>query len=87
MIRTGQVIESAVTGEVLIFDKTARDTGGADILVETILRPGAFAAAALEDVRRPGVPHTLQRVALALGAPLGRAFGYRPSYEPAGAWR
>lgn len=41
MIRTGQSIENPVTGEVLIFHKTSRDTGGEYVLVETVLRPGA----------------------------------------------
>ena len=182
MIRTGQSIENPVTGEVLIFHKTSRDTGGEYVLVETILRPGATVAAAhvhpyqsesfqvlegrvgmkvgreklelgagdgvtvlpgtahkfwnagegearftcevrpagafeqlietmfglaadgktskkgmpnplrlaviarhhFDDVRLPTIPHALQRAALALGAPLGRAIGYRAVYEPAG---
>ena len=46
MIRTGQTIENPVTGEVLIFRQTSRDTGGEYVLVETILRPGATVAAA-----------------------------------------
>jgi quercetin dioxygenase-like cupin family protein len=181
MIRTGQTIENPVTGEVLIFHKTSRDTGGEYVLVETILQPGATVAAAhshpyqsesfrviegnvgmkvggdkmelepgdavtvlprtahkfwnagdgqarftcevrpagafeqlietmfslaadgktskkgmpnplrlaviarhhFDDVRLPVIPHVLQRVALALGAPLGKAFGYREAYEAA----
>ena len=181
MIRTGQTIENPVTGEVLIFRKTSRDTGGELVLVETILRPGATVAAAhshpyqsesfqvlegrvgfrvgrdkvelgsgegvtvlprtahkfwnagdgparftceirpagafeqlietmfglaadgktsrkgmpnplrlaviarhhFDDVRLPLIPHALQRAALALGAPLGKAFGYREAYEAA----
>jgi quercetin dioxygenase-like cupin family protein len=46
MIRSGQTIENPVTGEVLVFHKTSRDTGGEYVLVETILRPGATVAAA-----------------------------------------
>jgi hypothetical protein len=46
MIRSGQTIENPVTGEVLIFHKTSRDTGGEYVLVETILRPGATVVAA-----------------------------------------
>jgi quercetin dioxygenase-like cupin family protein len=34
------------------------------------------------DVRLPFPPAWAQRIALALGAPLGRMLGYRPSYEP-----
>jgi mannose-6-phosphate isomerase-like protein (cupin superfamily) len=34
------------SGEVLVFHKTSRDTGGEYVLVETILRPGATVAAA-----------------------------------------
>ena len=181
MIRTGQTIENPVTGEVLIFRQTSRDTGGESVLVETILRPGATVAAAhshpyqsesfqvleghvgfkvgrdkvelgpgegvtvlprtahkfwnagegtarfsceirpagafeqlietmfglaadgktskkglpnplrlaviarhhFDDVRLPLIPHALQRAALALGASLGKAFGYREAYETA----
>jgi quercetin dioxygenase-like cupin family protein len=181
MIRTGQTIENPVTGEVLIFHQTSRDTGGESVLVETILRPGAGVAAAhshpyqsesfqvlegrvgfkvgrekvelgpgdavtvlprtahkfwnsgdgtarftceirpagafeqlietmfglaadgktskkgmpsplrlaviarhhFDDVRLPLIPHVLQRAALALGAPIGKAFGYREAYEAA----
>jgi mannose-6-phosphate isomerase-like protein (cupin superfamily) len=36
-----------------------------------------------DDARLPLIPHTLQRAALALGAPLGKALGYRPVYEAA----
>jgi len=181
MIRTGQTIENPVTGEMLIFRETSRDTGGEHVLVETILRPGATVAAAhshpyqsesfqvlegrvafkvgrrkvelgpgegvtvlprtahkfwnagegtarftceirpagafeqlietmfglaaagktskkgmpsplrlaviarhhFDDVRLPVIPHALQRLALALGAPIGKAFGYREAYEAA----
>jgi quercetin dioxygenase-like cupin family protein len=181
MIRSGQTIENPVTGEVLIFHKTSRDTGGEYVLVETILRPGATVAAAhshpyqsesfhvlegrvgfklggkkvelgpgesvtvlprtahkfwnadggqarftcevrpagafeqlietmfglaadgktsrkgmpnplrlaviarhhFDDVRLPLIPHFLQRAALAMGAPIGKAFGYGATYEAA----
>ena len=181
MIRSGQTIENPVTGEVLVFHKTSRDTGGEYALVETILRPGATVAAAhshpyqseafrvlegrvgfkvggkkvelapgdgvtvlpptahkfwntsegparftcevrpalafeqpietmfglaadgktskkgmpsplrlaviarhhFDDVRLPLIPHFLQRAALALGAPISKAFGYREAYEAA----
>jgi quercetin dioxygenase-like cupin family protein len=181
MIRTGQKIENPVTGEELIFHKTSRDTGGEYVLVETILRPDAFVAAAhshpyqsesfevlegtigfkvgrqkvelgpgesvtvlprtahkfwnagdgtarftceirpagafeqlietmfglaadgktskkgmpsplrlaviarhhFDDVRLPLIPHVLQRAALAMGAPIGKALGYREVYEAA----
>jgi quercetin dioxygenase-like cupin family protein len=181
MIRTGQRIENPITGEVLIFHKTSRDTDGEYVLVETILNPGATVAAAhshpyqsetfqvlegrvgfkvggkkvelgagegvtvlprtahkfwnasdgaarftceirpamafeqlietmftlaadgktskkgmpnplqlaviakhhFDDVRLPVIPHVLQRAALTMGAPLGKAFGYREGYEAA----
>jgi mannose-6-phosphate isomerase-like protein (cupin superfamily) len=35
-------------------------------------------------VRLPVVPHLLQKAALVPGALLGRALGYRPTYEPVG---
>jgi quercetin dioxygenase-like cupin family protein len=48
------------------------------------LRLAVIARHHFDDVRLPVIPHALQRAALALGAPLGRAFGYRATYEPAG---
>jgi quercetin dioxygenase-like cupin family protein len=46
MIRSGDRLENAVTGEVLVFHRTAAETGGESVVVETILRPDAFVAAA-----------------------------------------
>jgi quercetin dioxygenase-like cupin family protein len=44
MIRKGDRLENPVTGEVLIFHRTSRETGGEAVLVETIVRPGGFVA-------------------------------------------
>jgi quercetin dioxygenase-like cupin family protein len=46
MIRPGDRIENPVTGEVLIFHRTSAETGGEAVLVETIVRPDGFVAAA-----------------------------------------
>lgn len=46
MIRAGDMLVNPVTGERLIFRKTARDTGGAAVVFETIVAPGGFVAAA-----------------------------------------
>jgi mannose-6-phosphate isomerase-like protein (cupin superfamily) len=46
------------------------------------LRLAVIAQAHFDVVRLPKIPHALQRAALAVGAPLGRAVGYRPTYEP-----
>ena len=46
MICAGDKLENPVTGEILIFHRTARQTGGAAVRVETILRPHGFVAAA-----------------------------------------
>src|SRR5215218_1591674 len=46
MIHTGDRLENPVTGEVLIFHRTSRDTRGESVLVETIVRPGGFVAEA-----------------------------------------
>jgi quercetin dioxygenase-like cupin family protein len=46
MIHKGDRLENPVTGEVLIFHETSRDTGGELVLVETIVRPGGFVAEA-----------------------------------------
>jgi quercetin dioxygenase-like cupin family protein len=46
MIRTGDRLENPVTGEVLVFHRTSADTDGESLLVETIVEPGGFVAAA-----------------------------------------
>ena len=46
MIRKGDRLENPITGEVLIFHRTSHDTGGEAVLVETIVRPDGFVAAA-----------------------------------------
>ena len=46
MIRPGDRLENPVTGEVLIFHRTAEQTGGESVLVEVIVRPHGFVAAA-----------------------------------------
>jgi mannose-6-phosphate isomerase-like protein (cupin superfamily) len=49
-------------------------------------RLAVIAKAHFDDVRLPVVPDALQRAALAMGAPLGRMLGYRPTYEPTPAF-
>jgi quercetin dioxygenase-like cupin family protein len=46
------------------------------------LRLAVIARAHFDTVRLPFPPSTLQRLGLAMGAPLGRAFGYQPVYVP-----
>ena len=46
MIRKGDRVENPVTGEILIFHRTSRETDGEAVLVETIVRPDGFVAAA-----------------------------------------
>jgi quercetin dioxygenase-like cupin family protein len=46
------------------------------------LRLAVIARHHFGDVRLPFPPAWMQRLGLALGAPLGRLFGYRPTYEP-----
>jgi quercetin dioxygenase-like cupin family protein len=46
MIHRGDRLENPVTGEVLVFHRTAADTRGESVLVETIVRPHGFVAAA-----------------------------------------
>ena len=44
MIQAGDKLENPVTGEVLIFHQTSRETEGEAVVVETIVRPGGFVA-------------------------------------------
>jgi quercetin dioxygenase-like cupin family protein len=46
MIRAGDRLENPVTGEVLVFHRTSEQTNGESVLVETIVRPDGFVAAA-----------------------------------------
>ena len=46
MIRAGDRLENPVTGEVLVFHRTSTETNGKAVLVETIVRPDGFVAAA-----------------------------------------
>ena len=46
MIRRGDRLENPVTGETLIFHETSRETGGESVLIETIVQPDGFVAAA-----------------------------------------
>src|SRR3954467_476825 len=47
------------------------------------LRLAPIANHHFDDVRLPVVPHKLQKLALVLGAPAGRAVGYSPTFDPA----
>ena len=49
-----------------------------------LLRLAVVARAHFDDVRLPFPPALVQRLGLALGAPLGRLLGYGTTYEPAG---
>jgi quercetin dioxygenase-like cupin family protein len=46
MIHPGDRLENPVTGEILVFHRTAAETDGEFVLVETIVRPHGFVAAA-----------------------------------------
>lgn len=46
MIRAGDVLENPVTGERLLFRKTASDTSGEAVVFETFVEPDGFVAAA-----------------------------------------
>jgi quercetin dioxygenase-like cupin family protein len=46
MIHKGDRLENPVTGEVLVFHRTSAETNGESVLVETIVRPHGFVAAA-----------------------------------------
>ena len=48
------------------------------------LRLAVIAKAHFDDVRLPFPPSSLQRLGLAVGAPIGRLLGYEPTYAPAG---
>jgi hypothetical protein len=45
------------------------------------LRLAVIANNHFDDVRLPGIPHALQKLALAMGAPVGRLVGYGATYD------
>jgi quercetin dioxygenase-like cupin family protein len=47
-----------------------------------LVRLAVIANAHFGDVRLPFPPAWIQKAGLALGAPLGRSLGYRPTYDP-----
>jgi quercetin dioxygenase-like cupin family protein len=75
MIRSGQTIENPVTGEVLVFHKTSRDTDGEYVLVETILRPGATVAAAHSHPYQSETFHVLEAASASRSAARRSSFG------------
>ncbi|MGH3024521.1 MAG: cupin domain-containing protein [Gaiellaceae bacterium] len=46
MIRTGDTVENPVTGERITFLATSADTNGEAVVIETVVRPQGFVAAA-----------------------------------------
>ena len=48
------------------------------------LRLAVIANSHFDTVQLPFPPAILQRIALGMGAPLGKLFGYKPTYTPAG---
>jgi quercetin dioxygenase-like cupin family protein len=46
LIRTGDIIENPVTGERITFLATSADTDGDMVVIETVVQPGGFVAAA-----------------------------------------
>jgi quercetin dioxygenase-like cupin family protein len=46
------------------------------------LRLAVIANNHFDDVRLPAIPHSLQKLALALGAPAGKLLGYAPIFDP-----
>lgn len=62
MIRPGDTLENPVTGERLIFHRTSRETDGEAVVVETIVHPNGFAAAAHVH------PHQSERFEVLAGA-------------------
>jgi quercetin dioxygenase-like cupin family protein len=77
MIQAGDRLENPVTGEVLVFHRTAEDTKGESVLVETIVRPGGFVAAAHVH------PHQTERFEVVEGC-LGLRVGVRETIAEPG---
>src|SRR5436190_6221921 len=77
MVKAGDRLENPVTGETLIFHRTAGETVGEAVLVETIVRPNGFVAAAHVH------PHQSERFAVLTGR-LGLRIGHDEQVAEAG---
>jgi quercetin dioxygenase-like cupin family protein len=78
MIRPGERLENPVTGEALVFRRTAAQTDGESVLVETIVRPHGFVAAAHVH------PHQTERFEILAGV-LGLRIGDKELLAEPGA--
>ncbi len=70
MIRTGETLENPVTGEKITFLATSGDTDGEAVVIETVVRPKGFVAAAHV---HPAQSERFTVVAGALGLKVGAA--------------
>jgi quercetin dioxygenase-like cupin family protein len=70
MIRPGDKLENPVTGEVLVFHRTSEQTDGEAVVIETIIRPQGFVAAAHVH------PHQTERFEVVKGI-LGLRIGHK----------
>lgn len=69
MIRAGDVIENPVTGERIVFRRTAADTGGEAVVIEAFVQPdGAVAAAHVH----PGQEERFEILRGTIGMKVGR---------------
>src|SRR5438093_200931 len=82
MIRAGDSIVNPVTGERLVFGLTADGKTNRKGMPSP-LRLAVIANHHFDVVRLPVIPHVLQKAALVPGSILGRAVGFRPTYEAA----
>jgi quercetin dioxygenase-like cupin family protein len=78
MINPGDTLENPITKEVLIFHRTSAQSHGESVLVETIVRPGGFVAAAHVH------PYQTERFEVLAGT-LGLLVGEREFLAPPGA--
>jgi mannose-6-phosphate isomerase-like protein (cupin superfamily) len=84
MIHPGDTLENPVTGERLTFHRTSAETGGEAVLVETLVRPHGFVAAAHVHPRQTERFEVLSgTLGLRLGADMVTAVaGHRLTVEP-----
>jgi hypothetical protein len=76
MIKSGQTLVNPVTGERMTVDGLTDARG-----MPNPFRLAVVAQAHFDTVRLPFSPVALQRAALAVGAPLGRALRYGPTHR------
>jgi hypothetical protein len=84
--RAGEVLENPISGQRIIFRKTASDTDGKlhEKGVPNLLQMAVIASERADEYRLVKPPWPVQQALFAVLAPAGRLLGYRARYPEYG---